>query len=144
MQKKKKPKFNVPNLGFFKSVKKRWRKPRGTHNKKRMKFKWAGASPKIGYRNPEAMRGLHPSGRKEVLINNMKELEGARDVLLRISAAVGARKRKLIEQKAKEMNLRIVNLRFDGHPPKEVFGHKADARAAAPAAASKGAKTAKK
>jgi len=144
MQKKKKPKFNVPNLGFFKSVKKRWRKPRGTHNKKRMKFKWAGASPKIGYRNPEAMRGLHPSGRREVLINNMKELEGARDVLLRISAAVGARKRKLIEQKAKEMNLQIVNLRFDGHPPKEVFGHKAAAKSEAPAAASKGAKTAKK
>ena len=51
LDKKNKPKFNVPNLGFFKSVKARWRKPRGTHNKKRMKFQWAGALPKIGYKN---------------------------------------------------------------------------------------------
>lgn len=110
MQKKKKPKFNVPNLGFFKSVKARWRKPRGTHNKKRMKFQWAGALPKIGYRNPEAIRGLHSSGKRETLVNNTKELEGLKDVLVRIAGGVGARKRKIIAEKAKALNLRIINM----------------------------------
>ncbi len=109
VQKKNKPKFNVLNLGFFKSVKARWRRPRGTHNKKRMKFKWTGAMPRIGYRNPLELRGLHSSGMKEVLVNNLKEVEGLKDVVVRIAAAVGAKKRKVIEEKAKALHLRVVN-----------------------------------
>jgi ribosomal protein L32E len=111
---KKKPKFNVPNLGFFKSVKARWRKPRGTHNKKRMKFKWAGALPCIGYRNPHEVRGMHPAGMREVLVHNVPELEGLAGVVLRIASGVGARKRKMIEDKANAMNLRILNPKADG------------------------------
>jgi large subunit ribosomal protein L32e len=116
--KKKKPKFNVPNLGFFKSVKSRWRKPRGTHNKKRMKAKFMGASPKIGYRNAESIRGLHSSGMREVLVNNPNELEGLKDVLVRVAASVGALKRKLIAEKAKALKLRVVNLKENGKAPK--------------------------
>lgn len=114
MEKKKKPKFNVPNLGFFKSVKARWRKPRGTHNKKRMKAKFMGASPKIGYRNPATTRNMHRSGMKEVLVSNPKELEGLKDVLVRVASQVGSLKRKLIAQKAKELNLRVLNIRENG------------------------------
>ncbi|MDD5172098.1 MAG: eL32 family ribosomal protein [Candidatus ainarchaeum sp.] len=110
MQKKKKPKFNVPNLGFFGSVKARWRKPRGTHNKKRIGFQWTGASPKVGYKNPESIRGLHSSGKREVLVNNTKELEGLKDVLVRIAGGVGAKKRKVIAEKAKALNLRLLNM----------------------------------
>ena len=35
-KKKNKPTFNVLNYGVKVRVKSRWRKPRGTHNKKRM------------------------------------------------------------------------------------------------------------
>lgn len=114
MNKKKKPKFNVPNLGFFKSVKSRWRRPRGTHNKKRMKFKFMGALPKVGYRNPVGMRNIHPGGMKEVLVSNPKELEGLKDVLVRVAAKVGAMKRRMIAEKAKALKLRIVNLKENG------------------------------
>ena len=107
--KKNKPKFNVPNLGFFRSVKARWRKPRGTHNKKRMKMKWAGASPHIGYRNPVELRGTHPSGLREALVHNVAELGTLKDVVVRIASGVGARKKKLIEDKAKSLNLRVLN-----------------------------------
>ena len=110
MQKKNKPKFNVPNLGFFKSVKARWRKPRGTHNKKRMGFQFMGASPKIGYRNPESMRDVHPSGMREAYVSNPRELEGLKDVVLRIASSVGGKKRKLIAEKADALHLRILNL----------------------------------
>lgn len=112
--KKRKPKFNVPNLGFFKSVKSRWRKPRGTHNKKRMKAKFMGASPRVGYRNPEKTRGLHSSGMREVLVNNPQELEGLKDILVRVASGVGALKRKHIAEKAKSMKLRVVNLHENG------------------------------
>jgi large subunit ribosomal protein L32e len=119
---KKKPKFNVLNLGFFGRVKSRWRKPRGTHNKKRMKAKWTGASPRIGYRNPEALRGMHPAGAREVLVHTPSQLDGLKGVLLRIASTVGARKRKLVEEKAKALNLTIVNARQDGRAGKEKAG----------------------
>jgi large subunit ribosomal protein L32e len=109
VKKKKKPTFNVLNLGFKKRVKERWRKPRGTHNKKRMKYKWTGASPSIGYRNPPEIRGILPNGSREVLVNNEAELEGLKEVTIRIAAAVGARKRALIEKKADSMKLTVAN-----------------------------------
>ncbi len=111
MEKKDKPKFNVLNLGFRKRVKPRWRKPRGTHNKKRMGFAWTGASPSIGYRNPEALRGTRPDGSREVLVHNVAELEGLKGVAVRVASAVGTKKRELIEKKAKSMKLKIVNER---------------------------------
>ncbi|MBI5223111.1 50S ribosomal protein L32e [Candidatus Micrarchaeota archaeon] len=109
--KKKKPTFNVPNLGFFKSVKARWRKPRGTHNKKRMKFKWAGALPKIGYRNSVEIRGVHPCGKREVLVSHLSQMNGLKDVAIRISSGVGAKKRLAIVDKATSLKLPILNAR---------------------------------
>jgi large subunit ribosomal protein L32e len=113
---KKKPRFNVPNLGFFGSVKPRWRKPRGTANKKRMKYKFMGALPKIGYRNPKALRGLHAKGHPEVLVTNLAELEALKDklVLVRVASGVGGKKRKLLEEKAKSMKLVIINMAHNG------------------------------
>ncbi len=126
MEKKKKPKFNVPNLGFFKSVKARWRKPRGTHNKKRMKFKFMGAAPKVGYRNEAASRGMHASGMKEVLVHNLHELEGLKGVVVRVGSGVGAKKRKMIAEKAKTLKLRLVNIPMNGNAEKR-FASKAEA-----------------
>lgn len=117
VSKKKKPAFNVPNLGFFKSVKARWRRPRGTANKKRMKYKFMGANPKVGYRNAVSIRGMHPCGKREVLLGSLGDLEalkGAKDVVLRFASGIGERKRKLISEKAKAMGLRIVNVKWQG------------------------------
>lgn len=116
VSKKKKPKFNVPNLGFFKGVKSRWRKPRGTHNKKRMKFKFMGALPKIGYKNPVKVRGLHSSGRAEVLVSNLAELDALKEaeVVVRLASALGNKKRKVLEDRAKALKLVILNTKFNG------------------------------
>ncbi len=122
--KKKKPEFNVLNYGFKKCVKKRWRKPRGTHNKKRMKFQWTGASPKVGYRNPEAVRGTRPDGKKEVLVRSLGDLEALKgaDVVVRIASAIGARKRKLVVDKAKELKLTVANMGASKPPSKAKYG----------------------
>jgi len=109
--KKYKPKkFKVMNLGFMKSVKDRWRRPRGIDNKKRIRKRSAGPMPRIGYKNAEAVRFLHPSGMKEVLVHNMNELVAAgKGVLIRIAGGVGGKKRAELEKKAKELNMTVIN-----------------------------------
>ena len=109
IMKKNKPKFKVLNDGHRKRVPSRWRKPRGTHNKKRIGMEWTGASPSIGYKNPSSVRGLHPDGSREVLVHNVGDLEKLKDVSVRIASTVGARKRKLIEEKAKSLKLKVLN-----------------------------------
>jgi len=111
IKKKNKPKFNVQNLGFMKSVKDRWRKPRGTGNKKRKKEAWTGACPRIGYKNPEKIRGLHPLGLPEILVATPAELKGVTGKVVRIVSAVGARKALEIEKVAKAAGLQVLNPR---------------------------------
>ncbi len=109
LKKRAHPKFNVPNAGFMVSVKHRWRKPRGTHNKKRMHMAFMGALPSIGYGNPASIKGVHPSGLHEILVHNLQELQGLAGKAVRIAAAVGMKKRMLIEAKAEQMGLKILN-----------------------------------
>lgn len=111
---KKKPKktFYVPNSTGkrrMKSVKARWRRPRGVDNKKRIRMAFFGKCPRVGNKNAKGARGAHPLGLQELLVNNPKELEGASEVLVRIASGVGKKKRAEIASKAKEMNLRVLN-----------------------------------
>jgi len=109
--KRKKPAFKQLNHGHKKRVKSSWRKPRGTHNKKRMKQKWTGASPRVGYGNDARVRGLHPRGKGEALVTHLAQLEALKgaDVVVRLSSTLGARKRKLISEKAAAMKLPLLN-----------------------------------
>ncbi len=113
VKKKYKPrKFKVMNEGYMKSVKESWRCPRGVDNKKRIRCWFAGPTPRIGYKNSEEVRYLHPCGMKEVLVHNMNELIGAgKDVLIRIASGVGGKKRNEIEKKAHELHLKVVNVK---------------------------------
>ena len=106
---RKHPKFLPPNYGRKKRVKLRWRKPRGIDNKKKIHKKIMGASPSIGWRSARDDRGFHPSGLMELLVRNVKELDGAKDVAVRIAGAVGAKKRAVIMEKAKKLGLPVLN-----------------------------------
>lgn len=114
MNKKKRAKFNVPNANGKKGkkrVKERWRKPRGIDNKKRVRKKSHGKVVKIGYKNDADKRGLHPSKKKEVLVSNVGEVEAIKEkeVVIRIRSSVGKKKRMEIEEKAREMKIRVLN-----------------------------------
>ncbi len=111
IKKKSKPKFNVPNLGFMTGIKSRWRKPRGTGNKKRRKCRWAGKSPRIGYKNAPAVRGLHPLGMPEILVYNPNQLKAVAGRVVRIAAQVAVRKALEIEKVARAAGLMVVNPR---------------------------------
>ncbi|MFH1694981.1 MAG: eL32 family ribosomal protein, partial [Candidatus Micrarchaeota archaeon] len=86
----------------------KWRKPRGIDY---LIKKENGAKPTMGYRTPKEIRGLHPSGMKEVYVRNLNELNEIKekDVVVRVKGTTGKKTRKEIRKKAKEMNLRILN-----------------------------------
>lgn len=69
------------------------------------------AMPSIGYGSPKATRGLHPSGYKDVLIYNMKDLENldATTEAGRISASIGKKKKAELLDKANELGIKILN-----------------------------------
>ncbi len=93
---------------------KSWRRPRGLHNKLRKRYggKWSGrVTVNIGFGSPKAVRGLHPSGYEEILVYTVKELEKVdpEKQAIKIASCVGMRKRLEIEEKAKEMGIKVLN-----------------------------------
>lgn len=114
-QKKRKPEFR--RYCWNKKLRlrdKSWRRPRGLHNKLRRRYggKKTGRIPvNIGFGSPRAVRGLHPSGYEEVLVYNpadIEKIDKSRQVA-RIASCVGMKKRLAIEDKAKELGVRILN-----------------------------------
>ena len=108
-QKSKKPEFNCHDSHKKKRLGTSWRKPRGLHNKLRQQVAAKGKLVRPGYGSPKAVRGYHPCGLPEVLVNNVAELEKAKGFAVRIAAAVGKKKRLEIEAKASEAGLKVLN-----------------------------------
>lgn len=110
-QKSKKPTFKQTDSHKKKKLADYWRKPDGIHNKTR--YSKHGKCPLVeaGYGSPAAVRGLHPSGFEEIIVNNIKGVESLKTDRQagRIGRTVGARKRSIIEKKAAELGLKILN-----------------------------------
>ena len=110
-QKSKKPTFKQTDSHKKKKLADHWRKPDGIHNKTR--YAKHGKCPLVeaGYGSPAAVRGLHPSGFEEVVVNNVTDLGSIKiDTQAgRIGRTVGAKKRSDIENKASELGLKILN-----------------------------------
>jgi len=88
-----------------------WRKPKGVDNHQRLSVNGWPHLVKIGYRVPKAVRYLHPSGYRDILVHNLKELEALSPDTdaARIAAGVGRRKRIEIATRAKEVGIRVLN-----------------------------------
>ena len=108
--KRKKPKFVRKRGEIFKRLGLKWRAPRGIHSKLRMHKREAGNLPRAGYGSPKAVKGFHPSGFKEVIIFNLKDLEKIKQgEAVRIAATVGKKKRLEIMKKTEELKLKVLN-----------------------------------
>lgn len=108
----KRPKFIVMDSWRLKRLPNGWRRPRGNENKIRICKKGYPARVKIGYRSPKIIRGFHPSGFKPVVIRNEKELfkiNPEKEAVI-IAHTIGFRKRSVIESKAKELGIQVLNL----------------------------------
>ena len=95
-----------------KKLSKSWRRPRGADNKMRRHIAAKGARVQVGYRRKKEERGLHPSGRREVLVFNPNDLAKAvptDEIAVRIASTVGRRKRAVIEDNAAERGIKVLN-----------------------------------
>lgn len=110
---KRRPQFVRQESWRYKRIKPNWRRPRGIDSKMRLEVKGWPKRVKVGYRGPKAVRGLHPSGYKEVLVHNVKELEklDPETEAARIAHTVGTKKRREILERAKELGIKVLNPR---------------------------------
>ena len=110
-RKAKKGTFRRQEWFRYKRLGTKWRKPRGLHSKMRRGLKYRPKMPSIGYGSPREVRNLHPSGFREVMVYNPKDLETIDPSVeaARIGHGVGTRKRMIIEGKAAKLKIRILN-----------------------------------
>lgn len=104
-------KFKRENTHKKKQTPSSWRKPRGKHSNARLKKKHAKSLPNPGYRTRKDVRGKHPSGYEEVMVNNTSDLEEVDPEIeaARIASKVGGRKREQIIEKADEEEIKVLN-----------------------------------
>ncbi len=108
---RRRPEFHRQEWFRYKRLGDSWRKPRGKHSKLREHRGYRPPNVEVGYRGPSAVRYLHPSGFKEVYITNLKEIENVNPATeaIRISSKLGMKKRKMIQDKAHSIGIKILN-----------------------------------
>jgi len=106
-----KPKFIRQESWRYKRVKPSWRRPRGKTSKMRLKRKGWPKTVAVGYKIAKTARGLHSSGFRDILIQRPEDLEkiDTKTEVARIAATVGERKRLAILERAKALDVRILN-----------------------------------
>jgi len=118
VRKSKEARFKREGVDKKVTIKDSWRRPRGLHSKQRKLRKAKGPHPQPGYGSPLAVRGMHPCGLKEVRVFNLNDLTGvdATTEAIRIGATVGRKKREVIQNKAAEAKIRILNWKDASKP----------------------------
>lgn len=109
------PAFNRQDHHKKKRVPTSWRRPRGDLSKQRRGIKGKGDTVEAGFRSPTAVRGKHPSGFEEVLVHTPDELDDVNSdrEAVRIGSSVGGRKRERIEERAEELEIRVLNPTYE-------------------------------
>jgi large subunit ribosomal protein L32e len=110
--KKSKPDFVIKESKFSSGVKKKWRYPRGMHNGSRQYHKGKPIKPTTGYGSPKAVRHLHQSGKKVVLVKKVADLEGLnKDTQIITVAKIGKKKMLAILEVAQKNNIEVTNVK---------------------------------
>ena len=113
-QMKKQPKFRRQEwYRYYRLSRTGWRKPKGMQSKQRLNMKYRTPMARVGYGKISAVRGLHPSGFEDVLVNQPSDLDGLDPErhAIRGGASGGNRKRAKIHDRADDLGLRVLNRR---------------------------------
>ncbi|MBS3155432.1 hypothetical protein J4404_02950 [Candidatus Woesearchaeota archaeon] len=89
-----------------------WRRPRGMHNKLRLRVRGHRHVPKIGYGSPSLVWGVNKKGLTPVLVNNiskLKELDNKKNSI--IIGKLGLRKKLELIKKCIELKFTVSNLK---------------------------------
>jgi large subunit ribosomal protein L32e len=107
----KRPRFVKLESWRYKRLKGGWRAPKGIDSKTRKAKKGWPPKPAVGYGTARKWRNVHPSGKREVVVENLREVENLKglDVVGMISGRVGRKKRREITDKAKELGVMLLN-----------------------------------
>ncbi|HJJ42589.1 MAG TPA: 50S ribosomal protein L32e [Methanocorpusculum sp.] len=118
----KKAKFSRQCLQTKVKLEDTWRRPRGLHSKQRKDYLAKGEHPEAGFGSPRAVRGFHPSGYRDVLVFNVKELDeiDSATTAVRIGGSVGGVKRAAIQKKAEELGIKVLNRKAEKTIPVKV------------------------
>ena len=95
----------------LKRVKENWRRPRGVTSRMRKEKKGWPTLVKAGRGSAASTRGRHPRGLIERLVRNEADLEGLNPKvhIIRLSAQLGERRRIVLVERAKSLNIHIAN-----------------------------------
>lgn len=90
-----------------------WRRPTGIDSAMRRHFGYEQSVVRVGFGGPRVVRGLHPSGFREVHVQNASDLKGIdpKTQAARVSATLGTRKLKLLYAEADKLGVRVLNRR---------------------------------
>lgn len=114
--KERKPVFIRQDNPKRKKLNYKWRKPKGIHSKIRHRFKGRRKMPSPGYKSPIKVKGLHSSGLKIINVHSagsLNEIKKQSEGII-VAKNVGMKKQLEIFKKAKELDIRVLNLNADG------------------------------
>lgn len=90
-------------LGALRKKSRKWRRPRGRHNKLREKIRGKSARPVIGFKKAEKVKI------RIRIIKNLKELEASSKGERIIIGRIGKKNKTKLREKAKEKGLEVLN-----------------------------------
>ena len=102
----------------YKRIKESWRKPMGITSKMRRRQRGWPKIVSVGYKTPEDLRHLHPSGLREIMVYRSADLDKVdpKTCAARISHTVGEKKRVAILDRARELEVKVLNPRIHRRP----------------------------
>lgn len=104
---KKKPPFVRQKAAKFKRLSKKWKKPKGRQSKMRRGFRGHRNVVAVGYGSPKKLSKL-----RDIFVSSIKDLENIKEnSTIIIASELGKRKRVELLDKAKEMKLKISNIK---------------------------------
>ncbi|MEK6835636.1 MAG: eL32 family ribosomal protein [Nanoarchaeota archaeon] len=108
---KEKPDFIRYTSKNLKKLGKSWRRPRGIHNKVKLKIKGHIKSPSIGYGNKSELKGLYKGQISYKVVSNLSELKNLDTNAVLISSKLGLKKKVQLLNEIKKLNVKVLSIK---------------------------------